>query len=135
MCDRVDQVELLPDGDAITAWLEPCGDTGAALAQLTSALPDPATGDLLVGVDIAQGGCLGAWDVIGAYEDGDALHIWMLLDDAAYGRDDVGCTADYGEAHEVHRVSALTGTPSSVDLTIGRWNSELPGSPYGDSEE
>jgi len=129
-CGRYqDKAWLIEDQAGLDAYWGGCEFIANDDRQtVEAAVADLAEGDVLLGLDVELGGCIGETAFMGAYKEGDTLHAWLLKGNSAYGRGDVACTADIGEAHEVVRVFGA-GEVADVDITVGIFNPDLPGAP------
>jgi len=118
----------------INEVLDSCSDGPAELADtLLSALEGLHERETLVFISVARGGCVQGHDLPMVALDGDTLRPWLLKDNSAYGRANPACPADLGEALELLAVWDIEDA-STVELTVGIWNSDLPGSPYEDHQ-
>lgn len=132
-CSRyADQEAWLREAEDIEEWLdtcEPAATVDVLQQDLTAELAALAGDEALVGLDVALGGCLGPWELRGAFQEGSSLNLWMLKGDSSYGRADVACTADVGEAHAVYKVSGLDAGVDDLTLRVGYYNPDLPDGP------
>jgi hypothetical protein len=100
---------------------------GDELVATADALEDT---EAIVILSVQPGGCLGEYGVFGFYlsEDEATVTGWVKRSDSSYGRQNVGCNADIGEAIEVWRVLGAAGA-SDAAILVGTYNSDLPGAP------
>ena len=118
----------------INEVIDSCSDGAEELeATLLNALDDLSDQQTLVFISVARGGCIQGHDLPMVALDGETLRPWLLKDSSAYGRTDPACPADLGEALELIAVWDIEEA-SDVQLTVGVWNSNLPGSPYEDHQ-
>ena len=118
----------------INEVLNSCSDGSEELGDtLLSALEGLHERETLVFISVARGGCVQGHDLPMVALDGETLRPWLLKDSSAYGRTDAACPADLGEALELIAVWDIEEA-SDVQLTVGVWNSVLPGSPYEDHQ-
>ncbi|MCP4867699.1 MAG: hypothetical protein GY898_03160 [Proteobacteria bacterium] len=125
---------IFEDEADIDAWLEACeaseeGDRDAILGELEALNDDES----LVLVSVVLGGCLGQTNLQAVHLDGDVLRPWLLKADSAYGKDNVGCTADIGEQIYVLAVQDEQAS-TSAEVHVGVYNPDLPGAPIVDQE-
>jgi hypothetical protein len=114
----------------INEVLNSCSDGAEELENtLLSALEGLDESATLVFVSVARGGCVQGHDLPMVALDGDVLRPWLLKDSSAYGRENPACPADLGEALELLAVWDIEDA-TTIELTVGIWNSDLPGSPY-----
>ncbi len=133
-----DGAELIVDQDGIDAFIEACGteligDESTIADDLALQLAELEEGQGLLVVSAQLGGCLGEWEIAAVHLDADILRPWMLKADTSYGREDVACTADIGQDHQVLIVDAADRV-ASVELTVGVYNPDLPGAPGADED-
>jgi len=121
------------EGDIDAFLLDCAGDHEDQLGEaLSSALADKTDDEALVMVTVMLGGCFGDYDIPVVAIDGDTIRPWLIKQDGSYGQPanvQVDCPADIGEALVLLSV-ADAAEASEVDLTVGLWNADLPGSPY-----
>lgn len=128
-----DTAILIRNAADVDDFLEGCAaldvvPDGVREALLTE-LDETTQGDALLIATVALGGCLGDYSFDGVFLDDDLVRPWLLKEDASYGRPDVACTADIGEAiHLLRAVDADEAMAASIE--VGVWNPELPGGPY-----
>jgi len=127
-CEGIDAARFLDAQDDIDGWIEDCQADEVARGQIEDAFAALEESESLVLVSAQLGGCIGDYEVAGAYLDEGTLHMWMLKEDSSYGRQDVACTADIGEGHTLVVVDGAAEA-TDIDLTVGIWNPELPGGP------
>jgi hypothetical protein len=114
--------------------LASCSEGAEELSTvLSNALEDLDDLQTLVFVSVALGGCVQGHDLPMVALDGDTVRPWLLKDSSAYGESEAACPADVGEAIELLAVWDIQHA-SSVEITVGIWNSNLPGSPYGEHQ-
>ena len=127
-----DSAVLIEEQADIDAVVAACSEE-AGIAGLGSFLAQAMAGstesESLVLVTVALGGCIEAYDLVAVHLDGEVLRPWLLKDDSAYGVPDSACTDDIRETVELLRVGDGAVSNSS-ELTVGVWNSDLPGSPF-----
>ena len=137
-CSGADAARFIDAQEDIDAWIDDCqAENEETRDQLEDALANLADDESLVIVSAQLGGCIGEYRVSGAYLEDETLHMWMLKEDYSYGRVDAACTGDIGEGHALVVVEGAEEA-LNVDLTVGRYNPDLPGSPgpimYDDAE-
>jgi hypothetical protein len=132
-CGNYDDTALLLRGEAdVDDFLEGCasldGVPEALRDDLLAELDETDEGDALLVATVVLGGCLGDYSFEGVYLNGDRLRPWLVKEDSSYGRPDVACTEDIGEA--IHLIRATQGAEAMVaSIEVGVWNPELPGGP------
>ncbi len=127
-----DDAFLIHDGAEAQAFLDSdCTQADQAAADELVATADALEEDeAIVILSIQLGGCLGEYGVFGFYlsDDESTVTGWVKRSDSSYGRQNVGCNADIGEAIEVWRVmGAAVATDAAI--LVGTYNAELPGAP------
>jgi len=127
-CEAMDEAALIGVQADIEDWVEGCDFADDMRADLETAHGALEAEQALVIVSAQLGGCLGDFEVVGVYEDGDQLNVWMLKEDTAYGKTNVACNDDLGEGHALIVVEDAADA-LSVSLTVGIWNPQLPGGP------
>jgi hypothetical protein len=122
---------IVTDAD-VDAFLAACEaiieDDATIVDDLRAEVADLTEDQALVVISVVLGGCLGDWQVEAVHMDGDTLRPWIYKADSAYGRNDIGCTADIGEAHTILRVDDAASA-TSIEMTVGVYNPDLPGAP------
>jgi hypothetical protein len=133
-----DSAHLIAEDADVDTFLEACdeilSENSTIADDLRAELALLDEGQALVIISAVLGGCLGDWQIEAVHIDGETLRPWMLKADASYGRRDVGCTADIGQAHQVLRVDGAAAA-TSVELTVGIYNPNLPGAPESTQDE
>jgi hypothetical protein len=122
-----DEAFLVRDQASLDAFFTACPIPDDARPAWQDAVAGLAAGDVLVYVNVQQGGCLGEHGLVGAFLDGTTLHAWLLRSDLSYGSTPA-CTADIGEAAQsmlVHGAADAT----AADVVVGTFNQSLPGAP------
>jgi len=125
-----DGVVAIRDQEDVDEVVAACAEEADGLASfLAEELASTSHDQQLIFITVGLGGCIAGHDLpIVALDDG-VIRPWLLKNNTAYGKPEVACTADVGEALELLRVDEA-GEATSAELTVGVWNSELPGSPY-----
>ncbi len=127
-----DAAFLIHDSTEAQAFLDSsCALTAQPVADefllLADALEDT---EALVVLTIELGGCLGEYGVFGFYlsDDGDTVTGWVKRADSSYGRQNVACPADIGQATELWRVMGAADA-TQAEILVGVFNPSLPGAP------
>ena len=128
-----DQAHLIADSEGLDAFIDSCdpgeaADIDAVDQALGEQLEALEEGQALLVVNTILGGCFGDWRVEAVHRDGDTLRPWVLKADTAYGQQSTGCPADIGQGNEVLVVEGASDA-TAVELTVGVYNPDLPGSP------
>ncbi len=132
-CGNYSDTALLVRSEAdVDDFLEGCAGLGEPPEGMRDALltklDETAQGDALLIATVVLGGCLGDYSFDGVFLDGELLRPWLLKEDSSFGRPDVACTEDIGEA--VHLLRAVEADQAmSASIEVGVWNPELPGGP------
>ena len=137
-CAGADAARFIDAQEDIDAWIDGCqAENEETRDQLEEALANLADDESLVIVSAQLGGCIGEFTVSGAFLEAETLHMWMHKEDYSYGRAGSACTADIAEGHALVVVEGASEA-LDIDLTVGRYNPDLPGSPgpimYDDAE-
>ncbi len=128
-CESVDAVRFVDAQEDIDAWIDGCqAENEETRDQIEEAFANLAQGESLVIVSAQLGGCIGEYTISGAFLEDETLHMWMLKEDYAHGRANASCPADEGQAHALVVVEGADEA-LDIDLTVGRYNPDLPGSP------
>jgi len=129
-CTLGREAVLVRDGETIDRLTEACAhETEDLAAFLQAGLDAISPDDALLFVGIFHGGCVEDYDIPLITLDGDIVRPWLIEDDRSHGSLPVACE-DIGYISWQAFVVEGAGDATRAELSVGTWNSRLPGSPY-----